>query len=63
LIGVNPKEKLVVLPAETYLSLRNWLFLLDDSLRSSGLGTTLLTKLVWISSPTSLFSSSNGFFI
>ena len=34
-LGVN-LEKLVILPSETYLGIRNWLFRLDYSPHSSG---------------------------
>ena len=59
--GMDPKEKLVVLLTRTYISLIKWLFLLEDSPNSSGLGTTFSARLYSISSTLSssisLFSS------
>jgi len=48
-VGMNPKEKLIVHPAGVCLGHMKWVFLLEGSPSSSGLGITLLTKLVSVS--------------
>ena len=63
-LRINPKEKLVVYPTETYQGLIKWVFLLEDSPNSSDLGTILLIGLDSISStlsssPILLISLSN----